>query len=101
MRLKLVLLLALTTFTLPGSSQQRNHPLQNTHKLVHFVMINMSGSPRELHHRGDTVPLPVATRVPLQVPEGDTIEITSTTDTRTQTTLTVTTSDEGHLLPIR
>ena len=56
----------------PGSLQKANATPQSQNgksHIVHFVVINMSGMAREVHHRGDTVPLPIAARVPLQVPQ--------------------------------
>ena len=69
--------------------------------LVHFVVINMSGAAREAHHHGDIIPLPVAVRVPLQVPTGDSIEITSQTNKKVEEAISIAASDEGRTLPIR
>jgi hypothetical protein len=69
--------------------------------LIHFVVINMSGAAREVHHRRDTVPLPIAIRVPLQVPAGDSIEITSNTDNKVEDVVAITETDEGRTIPIQ
>jgi len=69
--------------------------------LIHFVVINMSGAAREAHHHGEIIPLPVAVRVPLQVPNGDSIEITSSTNKRVKEAISIAASDEGRTLPIR
>jgi len=94
------LLLALS-FMFPTSRamQEASHPEKP--KLVHLVVINMSGSSRVLHHGNDIVPLPVATRVPIQIPAGDWIRITSETNSRVKVTIAVQNSDEGQILPIR
>jgi len=88
---------------LPGSLQKANTTSQaqegKTH-LVHFVVINMSGAAREVHHRRDTVPLPVAVRVPLQVPAGDSMEITSNTD-KVEDVIAIAATDEGRTIPIQ
>lgn len=75
-------------------------PKGKTH-LVHFVVINMSGAARELHHRGDRVPLPIAVLVPLQVPAGDNIEITSNTNNKVDDVIPVGAADEGRTIPIQ
>jgi len=89
---------------LPGSLQKATATSQaqkgKTH-LVHFVVINMSGRAREVHHRSDTVPLPIAIRVPLQVPAGDSIEITSNTDNKVEDVVAITETDEGRTIPIQ
>jgi hypothetical protein len=69
--------------------------------VVHFVVINMSGTARELHHRRDVVPLPIATRVAVQVPAGDRIEIVSAMDTKLKRVITVSATDEGHVVAVR
>jgi hypothetical protein len=88
----------------PGSLQKANATSQaqkgRTH-LIHFVVINMSGAAREVHHRRDTVPLPIAIRVPLQVPAGDSIEITSNTDNKVEDVVAIRETDEGRTIPIR
>lgn len=87
----------------PGSLQKANATSQahkgKTH-LVHFVVINMSGAAREVHYRGDTVPLPIAVRVPLQVPAGDSMEITSNTNDKVQDVIAIAATDEGRTIPI-
>jgi len=88
----------------PGSLQIANATSQaqkgKTH-LVHFVVINMSGREREVHHRGETIPLPIAVRIPLQVPTGDTMEITSNTDNKVEDVIAISGTDEGRTIPIR
>ena len=88
----------------PGSLQNANATPQS-HKgkshLVHFVVINMSGRAREVHHRGDTVTLPIAVGVPLQVPAGDSIEITSNTNNQVEDVIAITATDEGRTIPIQ
>lgn len=86
-------------FSPVGTTPNASHA--ETAKVVHLVVINMSGSARELHHREDVVTLPVATRIPVQIPAGDKIRIESKTDTRVGVTITVNLSDEGRVLPIR
>jgi len=96
----LSLLLALSFVFPPGGVMQEvSHP--DKPKLVHLEVINMSGSSRVLHHKNDSVPLPVATRVPIQIQAGDRIQITSETNSRVKITIAVKNSDEGHILPIR
>jgi hypothetical protein len=68
--------------------------------VVHFVVVNMSGAARGLHHRGDVIPLPIAQRVALQVPAGDSIQITSETDSRLRDVITIAATDEGRTLAI-
>ena len=96
----LTLLLGLSfTFLTGGRIQEASHPDKT--KLVHLVVINMSGSSRVLHHGNDIVPLPVATQVPIQIPAGDQFKVTSETDSRVEIKIAVKVSDEGQLLPIR
>lgn len=94
------LLLALSFMFPPGQAMQETWHSAKP-KLVHLVVINMSGFSRVLHHGNDLVPLPVATRVPIQIPAGDRIQITSETDRRVEITISVKNGDEGHILPIR
>ena len=94
----------LLVVVIQGASQRINAALQSQKEknhLVHFVVINMSGRAREVHHRGDMIPLPVAVLVPLQVPAGDNMEITSTSDTKVEEVITIAATDEGHTIPIR
>ena len=88
---------------LPGSLQEAYATSQaqkgKTH-LVHFVVINMSGAAREVHHRRDAIPLPIAIRVPLQVPAGDSIEITSNTNDKVEDVVAITETDEGRTIPM-
>ena len=96
-------ILALTVAVL-GSLQRTNATPQSQKgksHLVHFVVINMSGAAREVHHRRDTVPLPIAVRVPLQVPAGDSIEITGNTDNKVEDVIAISATDEGRTIPIR
>jgi hypothetical protein len=83
------ILLALSLFAAPR------------HSLVHFVVINMSGTAREVHHRGEVVSLPIAARIALQVPAGDSIEVVSAMDTKVREVITIEAKDEGQTLPIR
>jgi hypothetical protein len=83
------ILLALSLFAAPQ------------HALVHFVVINMSGTAREVHHRGEAVPLPIAASIALQIPAGDSIEIISTMDSKVRKVITIAGKDEGHTIPIR
>jgi hypothetical protein len=88
----------------PGSLQKANATPQSQKgksHLVHFVVINMSGAPREVHHRGHTVPLPIAVRVPLQVPTGDSIDITSNTNNKVEDVIAIAATDEGRTIPIQ
>ena len=78
----------------PQSQKDKSH-------LVHFVVINMSGASREVHHRGDIIPLPIAVRVPLQVPARDSIEITSNTDSKVEDVIPIAATDEGRTIPIQ
>jgi len=68
--------------------------------LIHFTIINMSGKPREAHIRDSVVHLPVAEPVALQVPLGDSVKITSNTNRGVMRVITISATDEGHLLPI-
>jgi hypothetical protein len=87
----------------PASLQEANATSQaqkgKTH-LVHFVVINMSGAAREVHHRRDAIPLPIPIRVPLQVPTGDSIEITSNTNDKVEDVMAIAATDEGRTIPI-
>jgi hypothetical protein len=97
------LILALAV-ALPGSLHKAN-PTPQSQKgeshLVHFVVINMSGAAREVQHRGDTVPLPIAVCVPLQVPAGDSINITRNTNNKVEDVIAIAATDEGHTIPIQ
>ena len=68
--------------------------------LVHIVMINMSGKSREVQVGDTVVPLPVAQRVALQVPRGESVKITSTTDRTIARVIVATATDEGRTIPI-
>lgn len=100
MKNALTLLLSLSCMFLPGGTMQEASPRDKS-KLVHLDVINMSGFSRVLHHGNDTVPLPVATRVPIQIPPGDRIQVTSETDSRVEITIAIKNTDEGQILPIR
>jgi hypothetical protein len=69
-------------------------------RLVHVVMINLSGSSREARVRDQVVPLPVSERVALQVPAGVAVQITSDSDGRVARAIVLSTSDEGHVFAI-
>ena len=89
---------------LPGSLPKANAIPQSQKgksHLVHFVVINMSGAAREVYHRGDRVPLPIAVRISLQVPAGDSIEITSNTNDKVEDVIAIATTDEGRTIPIQ
>jgi hypothetical protein len=63
--------------------------------LVHFIIINMSEENREAHVCNATVPLPVAKWITLQVSLGDSVKITSNTDSRVSRVITILAADEG------
>jgi len=88
----------------PGSLQKVNATSQSQKgesPLIRFVVINMSGAAREVHHRRDTIPLPIAIGVPLQVPAGDSIEITSNTNDKVEDVIAIAVTDEGRTIPIQ
>jgi hypothetical protein len=84
--------LAPTTPTQAGATQ--------SHHLIHFTIINMSGKSREAHVRDTVVPLPVAERVALQVYLGEPVKIVSNTNQNVMRVITISATDEGHLFPI-
>ena len=97
--LSFILALAVT-----GSLQKVNATPQSQDDeshLVHVVVINMSGTTREVHHRGDTLLLPIAVRVPLQVPARDSIKITSNTNSKVEDVIPIAATDEGRTIPIQ
>jgi hypothetical protein len=96
----LTFLLAASFAFLPGTTVQ-SAPHPEKAQMVHFVVINMSGSLRELRHRGDIVPLPVAMRVPVQVPVGDKVLIASSTNRKVEMTIAIEEKDEGRTIPVR
>ena len=69
-------------------------------RLVHFTIINMSGKPREVHLRDTVISLPVAEPMPLQVPLGESIRITSAANEHVQQVITVSAKDEGRVVPV-
>jgi len=75
-------------------------PRATQQHLVHIVMINMSGKSREARVGDTVVPLPVAERVALQVPQGDNIKITSSTDRTIARVITTASTDEGRTIPV-
>ena len=75
-------------------------PRATQQPLVHVVIINMSGKSREARVRNTVVPLPVAQRVVLQVPQGGSIKITSDTDRRIARVITATSSNEGRVITV-
>lgn len=93
-------MLALTVAAPLSLPKANATPQKGKSPLVHFVVINMSGAARELHHRGDRVPLPIAVLVSLQVPAGDNIEITSSTNNKVEDVIAIAATDEGRTIPI-
>jgi hypothetical protein len=75
-------------------------PRASQQHLVHVVMINMSGKSREAHVRDTVVLLPVAQRVALQVPQGECIKITSSTDQTIARVITAASTDNGRTIPV-
>jgi len=72
-----------------------------THQpLLHVVVINMSGKAREAHVGNTVVPLPVAERVALQIPQGASIQITSSTDRNFTRVFTPALADDGRTIPV-
>ena len=69
-------------------------------QLIHFTIINMSGKSREAHVRDTVVPLPVAERVALQVPPGESVTITSNTNRSVMRVIAISAKDEGHVVPV-
>jgi hypothetical protein len=63
-------------------------------------MINMSGKSREAHLRDTVITLPVGERVALQVPPGESIKITSSTDQRLARVIAVASTDAGRTIPV-
>lgn len=68
--------------------------------LVHFVMINLSGTLREATVRHEVVELPLAERVPMQAFAGDRVEITSSVDSKVDRAITISSADEGRVIAI-
>jgi hypothetical protein len=83
----------------PNSSPTSNPRMTQQH-LVRIVMINMSGKSREVHLRDTVITLPVAERVALQVPQGESIKITSSTDRRVARVIAVASTDAGRTIPV-
>ena len=69
-------------------------------QLVRFVVVNMSGSDREVQAGDTVVALPVAMRVALQVPAGVAIRITSRTDQSLRRVMVISATDEGRVVPV-
>ena len=68
---------------------------------VHVVLVNMSGNLREIHVGQSLVRLPVGQRVPLTVPNGSPLEVSSATDSKVDRTILVQQRDEGATIPVR
>src|ERR1700748_1901597 len=68
--------------------------------LVHFVLINMAGKSREARVRNTIVTLPVAQPVTLQVLPGVCVKITSSSDRYFVRIKTISTADEGRVIPV-
>lgn len=98
MKKSFALILALVLVCPIATPQTRTH--SKTKLLVHLVAINMSGAPRELIHGRDVVMLPVAERVPLQIRAGDSIQITSQTNTKIREVIAILATDEGRIITI-
>jgi hypothetical protein len=75
-------------------------PTASRQPLVRLVMVNMSGKSREARVGESVVPLPVAQRVALQVPKGECIKITSSTDQTVARVITAAPTDEGRTIPV-
>jgi hypothetical protein len=100
---KVLMMLILTMVSLNGASPAQAinaKPKATQQPLVYMVMINMSGKSREAHVRDTVVPLPVAERVALQVPQGESIKITSDTDRTIARVITAASTDNGRTIPI-
>jgi hypothetical protein len=100
---KVLMMLIFSMVCLNGASHAQNinaKPRETQQHLVHIVVINMSGKSREAHVRDSVVPLPVAERVALQVPLGESIKITSDTDRTIARVIVAGSTDEGRTIPI-
>jgi hypothetical protein len=82
------------------NSNPNPSPSVTQQHLVRIVMINMSGKSREVHLRDTVITLPVAERVALQVPQGESIKITSSTDRRVARVIAVASTDAGRTIPV-
>jgi hypothetical protein len=90
---------ARSTNSNPNSSPNSSPRMTQQH-LVPIVMINMSGKSREAHLRDTVITLPVGERVALQVPPGESIKITSSTDQRLARVIAVASTDAGRTIPV-
>jgi hypothetical protein len=100
---KVLSMLISTTVWMNSASHAQDinaKPKASQQQLVHIVMINMSGKSREAHVRDTVVPLPVAERVALQIPQGENIKITSSTDRTIDRVITAASTDEGRTIPV-
>lgn len=68
--------------------------------LVRVVLINMSGKSREARVGDTVVSLPVAQRVVLQLQQGQCIKIASMTNRAIARVITVTSTENGRVIPI-
>jgi hypothetical protein len=99
--MKPIALLLAFAFVCSGASAQTGTRPKDKIVLVHFVAVNLSGAAREVIHGKDVVRLPIAMRVPLQVPAGDRIRITSFVDSRKDEVVRIATTDEGRTIAVR
>jgi hypothetical protein len=84
----------------PASKTSSQVKTAQSRPLVRFEIINMSGQSREAHIGDTVIPLPVAQRVVLQAPVGKSVKIMSNTNERVMQVIVISTTDEGHLLPV-
>jgi hypothetical protein len=92
--------LASTGSLKPASKTSSQVKRTQSRPLIHFEIINMSGQSREAHIGDTLIPLPVAQRIALQTPAGESVKIVSNTNETIMRVITISAIDEGHLLPV-
>jgi hypothetical protein len=92
--------LASTGSLKPTSNTSSQVKMAQSRPLVHFEIVNMSGQSREAYIGDAVIPLPVAQRVALQVPAGNSVKIMSNTNQSVMRVITISAIDEGHILPV-
>jgi hypothetical protein len=84
----------------PASTTSSQGKTAQSRPLIRFEIINMSGQSREAHIGDTVIPLPVAQRVALQAPVGESVNIMSNTNRSVMQVIVISAIDEGHLLPV-